>query len=66
MQDWVAPLMIMVTFIIIIGSLSTFEKSSKHKLRKKGLNELEETLPRSHKTKHKLNSVEANQNTPKF
>ncbi len=66
MNDWFATLMIVITLVMIIGSLSTFEKSTKHKLRKKGLNDREETLPRSNKSDHKLNTVKTNQSPPKF
>lgn len=38
-----------IAAVIIIGNLSTFQKTSKRPLRKKGLNDLEETLPRTGK-----------------
>lgn len=63
MDNWLAILMIVIAILIIIGNLSTFQKSSHHKLRKTNLNELKETLPRNHKTTHKMPSV--NKNKPK-
>ncbi|TYK66161.1 hypothetical protein [Colwellia echini] len=60
MDNWLAIFMIVITIVIIIGNLSTFQKSSKHKMRKKSLNELEETLPRSNKTDHKMPSINKN------
>ncbi len=58
MESWLAPAMIIIVLIILIGNLSTFQKSSKTPLRKKGLNDLQETLPRSHKTDHKMTAQE--------
>jgi hypothetical protein len=43
--------------VIIIGNLSTFQKSSKQKMRKKGLNDLKETLPRTTKNAHKMDTI---------
>jgi hypothetical protein len=57
MDNWLAIVMIVIALIIIIGNLSTFQRSSKQKMRKKGLNDLQETLPRSNKTDHKMNTV---------
>lgn len=54
MESWLPIIVILIAALIIIGNLSTFQKSSKQKLRKKGLNDLEETLPRANKTKHTL------------
>ncbi len=57
MDNWLAILIIIIAFIIIVGNFSTFQKSSKHKMRKRNLNDLEETLPRSHKTQHKMSTI---------
>ncbi len=54
MDNWIAVVMIIIALVIIIGNLSSFQKTSKQKLRKKGLNDLQETLPRSQKTQHKM------------
>ncbi len=56
MDNWIAVAMIVIALVIIIGNLSSFQKTSKQKLRKKGLNDREETLPRSHKTQHKMST----------
>jgi hypothetical protein len=58
MDNWLAIFMIVITVVIIIGNLSTFQKSSKHKMRKTSLNDREETLPRTNKSTHKMASVE--------
>ncbi len=47
MNEWIAPVLIIVALVIIVGNFSTFQKSAKTPLRKKSLNELTETLPRS-------------------
>jgi hypothetical protein len=55
-ESWVAPTIIIIALVILIGNLSTFQKSSKIPLRKKGLNDLKETLPRSNKSAPKMAS----------
>ena len=50
-NDWIAIIIIIMVFVIIIGNFSTVQKSAKRPLRKKSLNDLEETLPRTNKTK---------------
>lgn len=52
MENWVIPLIIIAAAALIIGNLSTFQKSAKTPLRKKGLNDLKETIPRTNKQKH--------------
>jgi len=56
-EGWVAPAIIIISLVIIIGNLSTFQKSSKTPLRKKGLNDLKETIPRPQKSRHKMSTV---------
>lgn len=51
MDNWIPLVIIVVVVLFMIGNLSTVQKSSKKPLRKKGLNDLEETLPRSNKKK---------------
>jgi hypothetical protein len=63
MDNWLAIFMIVITVVIIIGNLSTFQKSSKQRMRKKSLNDREETLPRTNKSAHKMEHIE--KNTPK-
>ncbi|NQY64145.1 MAG: hypothetical protein HRT38_10505 [Alteromonadaceae bacterium] len=57
MDNWIPITLITVAIAIIIGNLSTVQKNSKQKLRKKGLNDLTETLPRTHKKDHKMPTV---------
>lgn len=57
MDNWVPYIIIGIALVLIIGNFSTFQKSSHHKMRKKNLNDLEETLPRSHRTEHKMPTV---------
>jgi len=49
MDNWVVILIIFAVCAMLIGNLSTLQKSASKPLRKKGLNELKETLPRSSK-----------------
>jgi hypothetical protein len=55
-ESWVAPTIVIIALVILIGNLSTFQKSAKTPLRKKGLNDLKETLPRTQKSAHKMAS----------
>lgn len=55
-ESWVAPAIIIIALVILIGNLSTFQKSAKTPLRKKSLNDLKETLPRTKKEAHKMPS----------
>ena len=57
MDNWMAYLIIGIAVVIIIGNLSTFQKSTHHRMRKKNLNDLEETLPRSKQTIHKMPTI---------
>ena len=58
MDSWIVPLIIIVALLVIIGNLSMVQKSAKIPLRKNGLNDLKETLPRNHKTEHKMDEVQ--------
>jgi len=60
MDNWLTIAIIAVAFIIIIGNFSTFQKNAKQKLRKTSLNDLKETLPRSHKSNHQMSTVAKN------
>jgi hypothetical protein len=55
-ESWVAPTIVIIALVILIGNLSTFQKSAKTPLRKKSLNDLKETLPRSNKSAPKMAS----------
>lgn len=56
-EAWVAPTIVIIALVILIGNLSTFQKSAKTPLRKKSLNDLKETIPRPQKTPHKMPTV---------
>lgn len=58
MNNWIAIFIIVITVVIIIGNLSTFQKSSKQKMRKESLNDRQETLPRTNKSAHQMESIE--------
>ncbi|WP_440875890.1 hypothetical protein [Thalassotalea sp. PLHSN55] len=60
MDDWLVIGIIVAAAALIIGNFSTVEKSAKTPLRKKGLNDLEETLPRSNKSQHTLKNTRYN------
>jgi len=53
-EEWIAPAIVIIALVILIGSLSTFQKSAKTPLRKKGLNDLKETIPRTQKSAHQM------------
>ena len=57
MENWIAYIIIAIAVVLIIGNFSTFQKTTHHKMRKKNLNDLEETLPRSQQTDHKMPTV---------
>ncbi len=65
MDNWIVPLLVIAAIAMIIGNLSTVQKNAKTPIRKKGLNDLEETLPRSNKTEHKLPTAPSSHNAPK-
>ena len=57
MDNWLWISIMGFIFLVTIGHYSTLHKNAKQKLRKKGLNDLAETLPRSHKKDHQLPTV---------
>lgn len=57
MDNWIPYIIIGIALVLIIGNFSTFQKSTHHKMRKKNLNDLEETLPRSHRSDHKMPTI---------
>jgi len=65
MDSWIVPLLIIAAIALIVGNLSTVQKNAKSPIRKKGLNDLKETLPRTHKTDHKLSTVSSDNNLSK-
>ncbi|MDO7084598.1 hypothetical protein WNY51_02000 [Pseudocolwellia sp. AS88] len=64
MGEWLIPIVIIGVVLFYIGNLSTLQKNAKTPLRKKGLNDLKETLPRNNKTEHKLQTVENKPSSP--
>ncbi|REL26740.1 hypothetical protein DXX93_09245 [Thalassotalea euphylliae] len=48
-NHWLVILIIVVVVLFMIGNFSTVHKTAHKPLRKKGLNDLKETLPRSPK-----------------
>lgn len=63
MNDWLIPIIIIAAAVLYIGNLSTFQKNAKTPLRKKGLNDLEETLSRTNKAEHKMPTVPTKSNS---
>lgn len=53
-ENWIIVTIIVIAMGVIIGNLSTLQKNTKQKLRPKGLNDLKETLPRTKKSAHKM------------
>lgn len=45
---------------LVIGNFSLVQKNAKTPLRKKGLNDLQETLPRSNKKDHEMPTIVSN------
>lgn len=60
MDNWIAYVIITIAVVIMIGNFSTFQKNTNQRMRKKNLNDLEETLPRSNKTDHKMPTIDKN------
>ena len=60
MDNWIAYVIIIIAVVIIVGNFSTFQKNTNQRMRKKNLNDLEETLPRNNKTDHKIPTIETN------
>ena len=60
MDNWIAYAIITIAFVIIVGNFSTFQKNTNQRMRKKNLNDLEETLPRNNKTDHKMPTLDKN------
>ncbi|GHE90243.1 hypothetical protein [Thalassotalea profundi] len=54
MDNWLAWIILIIVALYFVGNLNTFHKSAKLPMRKKNLNDLKETLPRTHKTDHKM------------
>jgi hypothetical protein len=61
MDNWIAYVIITIAVVIMVGNFSTFQKNTNQRMRKKNLNDLEETLPRSHRTDHKMSTINKDQ-----
>jgi len=56
-ENWLIVTIIVIAMAVIIGNLSTLQKNTKQKLRPKGLDDLKETLPRTKKAVHKMDTM---------
>lgn len=56
MENWLTFTIIIIALGVIIGNLSMVQKNAKQKMRKKNLNDLKETLPRTNKETHQMQS----------
>jgi len=61
MDSWLVTAIIIAAIALVIGNFSTFQKNAKTPLRKKSLNDLKETLPRSKKSAHKMPTIVSNE-----
>ncbi|MBA6337141.1 MULTISPECIES: hypothetical protein [unclassified Colwellia] len=57
MDNWLVIVIIIAAFALIIGNFSVVQQNANTPLRKQGLNDLEETLPRSHNKAHKMPTI---------
>lgn len=60
MDNWLIIAIIVAAFALVIGNMSVVQKNAKKPLRKKSLNDLEETLPRSNRVDHKMPTIVSN------
>ena len=58
MENWLAILIVIIIVFVVIGDLSILKKSSSQKMREKSLNDRKETLPRSNRSAHKMQSID--------
>ena len=61
MDNWLIIAIIIAALALVIGNFSVVQKNAKTPLRKKSLNDLQETLPRSNKVNHKLPTIVSNE-----
>ncbi|MBA6234140.1 MULTISPECIES: hypothetical protein [unclassified Colwellia] len=59
MDNWLVIVIIIAAFALVLGNFSVVQKNAQTPLRKQGLNDLQETLPRSHKQTHKMPTITA-------
>ena len=60
MDNMIIVVICIAALALIIGNFSLVQKNAKTPLRKKGLNDSQETLPRSNKVKHKMPIIVSN------
>jgi hypothetical protein len=58
MESWLAIFIVVITVVALIGNFTSFKENSKQKMRKQGLNDLKETLPRTNKSGHKMPPID--------
>ncbi|TWX52803.1 hypothetical protein [Colwellia hornerae] len=61
MDNWLVIAIIIAAAALMIGNFSVVQKNAKTPLRKQSLNDLQETLPRSHKKAHKMPTIVSNE-----
>lgn len=61
-DSWIVILIVVTVFLFIVGNFSTVHKTAKKPMRKKSLNDLEETLPRTNKGNDQLPSFSKQSN----
>jgi hypothetical protein len=54
MDSWLIIIIFIAAIALVIGNFSLVQKNAKTPLRKKNLNDLQETLPRNKKASHKM------------
>lgn len=57
MDNWLVIAIIIAAVALMIGNFSVVQKNAKTPLRKQSLNDLQETLPRSHNKPHKMPTI---------
>lgn len=57
LEKWQIILCVILVVLFLVGGLSTVQKDAKKPLRKKSLNDLKETLPRSNKTTSSVDTI---------
>jgi len=60
MDNVIIVVIFIAALALVIGNFSLVQKNAKTPLRKKGLNDLQETLPRSNKENHKMPIIVSN------
>jgi len=60
MDNVIIVVIFIAALALVIGNFSLVQKNAKTPLRKKGLNDLQETLPRSNKENHKMPTIVSN------